>query len=304
MKKINLLSVLTIWAVLVACSSKSNDSKVPNEDTRGNLDGGGEPTSSLMLSKDSLSYIGYIEKFADNGLFYTDLYFKEDFNYDGYDKVANTGDSTVYKDEETNRRRIPLEKAAEYFDLTGLSEIKIYNRQNELLTTGKFIHVEYLEDALESRFVAVFDVENHNLTEYEFCIGNSNANLARLAYSAIEDPKLKSAVLEYLKLDATVNSIGNVSHYKLNQSGIIYSSISADTTAFIIESANDKFTTIYKSNSSEAISGMVIVSKQVNGRPILITKCLLPESDAMWTSLLIFDGAEYRVSKNHRINGM
>lgn len=283
--------------VLIGCSKpKTNEVHSIDTDTTDNI-----ATDFLIDEKnDTLSYVGYIGKFEDNGSFYTDLYFVDNFNYDLYNEITKLGDQSIFKDEETQRTRIEIEKAGQYFNLTGLTDIDIYNRENIKLTTGRLSHIEYVEDMIESSFVAVFQVDDLNIFEPLFCIGNSTDDLTKIDFSSHKDEKLKSELIDLLKLN--IDHIWRIEHYKLSDQ-TIYSTLSADTTAYIIETINNEHKTLYKSKSSETINSLNVISKKINGRPILLTDCAMPETDMMWNSVLIFNGTDYEPSKNHRISG-
>jgi len=286
---------LIIATLLFACSAPK-----ANESSTTNIIGTDDPNPGpAPLENDSVSYVGYIYKFDDNGLFYTDLYFVDDFNYDLYDQVKNTGDSIVYEGEETKRIMIPVNKTGKYFNLTGMARINIYSRENRLVTTGSLKQIEYVEDVIEGKFVAVFEAENPSVPDYAFCIGNSNSEPSTIQYTVIEDEQLKSTLIGHLQLDS--NRIWNITHYKIEGSETTYSTLSADTSAFIVETVGDVTETLYKSSSSETIGELTIISKEINGRPLLLIACGLPESDITWTSLLVFDGTAYQPARHHRL---
>lgn len=282
--------------VLMGCSKpKTNESQSITNDKA-------DSAESVLLTNDpsdTLCYIGYIQKFEDNNSFYTDLYFADNFNYDLYEELARMGDSVVFKDEETQRTRVEIEKVKQYFNLTGLKSINIYNRENLKLTAGRLSHIEYVEDMIETRFVAVFEVDHPNISDHLFCIGNLNDSLNKIYFYSHEDEKLKSELVSYLKLNT--DHIWSIRHYKLDNQAI-YSTVSADTTAYIIQTMDKTHNMLYKSNSSEAIGELTMISKKINGRQILLADCGMPETDMTWTSVLIFNGTTYEASKDHRIS--
>jgi hypothetical protein len=153
---------------------------------------------------------------------------------------------------------------------------------------------------LESKFVAVFQVYDPNITDQLFCVGNSNTDLTKIDIIPYKNEELNSELIDLLKLN--IDQIWNIEHYKLNDQAI-YSTVSADTTAYIIETMNNTHQTLYRSKSSETINSLDVISKKINGRPILLTECALPETDVMWSSVLIFNGIDYEPSKNHRVSG-
>ncbi len=283
--------------VLIGCSRpKPSELHPVNNDTTDNI------AADFLIDNqknDTLSYIGYIEKFEDNSSFYTDLFFVDNFDYDLYEEITKLGNQPIFEDEETQRTRIEIKKANQYFNLTGLKDIDIYNKENIKLTTGRLSHIEYVEDMIEGRFVAVFQVENPDVDDPLFCVGNSKEELTEIDFSVHKDEGLTSELIDLLKLN--INRIKKIGHYKLSDQ-TIFSILSADTTAYIIETINNGHKTLYKSKSSESINSLNVISKKVNGRPILLTECAMPETDMMWNSILIFNGTTYEPSKNHRIS--
>lgn len=286
---------LIILIFLTTCSTpRSNENQLAVGDEA-------DTTASALLPRnptDTLNYIGYIQKFEDNQSFYTDLYFVDGFNDDLYDDITKMGDKVIFKDEETKRTRIEIKKAGQYFNLTGLHTITIYNRNNLALTTGRLSHIEYVEDLIDNKFVAVFDVRNPDISDYLFCIGNMRGDLPTVKVSSYDDKKLDSDLITYLKL--STDHVWGITYYQLDDQ-TTYSTVSADTTAFIVETTGKPYQTLYKSKSSELISQLTIISKKINGRQILLTISGMPETDMGWSSVLIFNGTEYEISKDHRI---
>ncbi|MDZ7606942.1 MAG: hypothetical protein U5K79_15435 [Cyclobacteriaceae bacterium] len=254
--------------------------------------------SSNSVNSDTLSYAGYIHKFRDNDTFYTDLYFLNDINDQLYLDISKMGDSLVFEDEENRRTLIDLDKAGKYFNLTGLHTINIYNSENDKLTTGRFDHIEYVEGNIESSFAAVFLVENPHAKNPLFCIGNPADDLEKVSFTSFEDENLKSKLIEYLGVDSSL--LWNVSHYNFNSESIL-STVSANTTAYIIETKENTLKTLYKSKDDEAIFGLNVISKKINGREVLLADCVMPETDMTWTSVLLFNGSEYESTKDRRI---
>ncbi|MBX2966422.1 MAG: hypothetical protein KF845_09770 [Cyclobacteriaceae bacterium] len=294
MKPLYKLFALTL---LIACTTPGASDNSKSDSNTESITIAQQEIISNIQATDSLSYIGFINKFENSDDFYTDIYFIEGFNYADYDKVRSLGDSIIFRNEELKRVRIPTEKVKQYFILDGLNKINIYNRNNELITTGELTGVEYVEDVIESRFVAVFKLENPGISDYQFCIGNIRENLSTLEYSVIDSDTLTSKLIKHIGVNN--ERVWRQTHYKLSEHGNVYSIISADTTAFIIETLGNKVNLLYKSESSEFIYDLSIVSKEINGKPILLTFCGLPETDITWTSLLIFNGVEYKVNQNN-----
>lgn len=287
--------VLLTFIVLTSCSNP----KAIQDQTK-IIDQVGRETEPLLdAPEDTLSYIGFIDKFEDNNTFYTDLYFKDDFNYELYDKITQMDGDVVFKEDDITRTKFEIDKVGQYFNLTGLQNIDVYNIKNEKLTTGELSHIEYFEDVIEGRFVAVFRVKDPNISDHLFGIGNTNRELAKIEFASYDDESLNSDLIDFLKVDS--DDIWRIKHYKLDNE-TIYSTVSADTTAYVIETLDGNHTALYKSKSSEVINALFAVSGKISRRPILITKSGMPETDMTWTSVLIFNGKGYEVSSDHRIS--
>lgn len=287
--------VLLTFIVLTSCSNP----KAIQDQTK-NVDKVDDENKPLVdTQNDTLSYIGFIDKFEDNNTFYTDLYFIDDFNYDLYNKITKMDGEVVFKEDDITRTKFEIDKVGQYFNLTGLKNIDIYNIKNEKLTTGELSHIEYLEDVIEGRFVAVFRVKDPSISDHLFCIGNTNGELTKMEITSYDDENLNSDLTDFLKIGS--DNIWRIKHYKLDNE-TIYSTVSADTTAYVIEILNGSHTTLYKSKSTERINALFAVSGKINGRPILMTNSGMPETDMTWTSVLIFNGKAYEASSDHRIS--
>lgn len=293
------LSALIILTIL-SCSTPKTSESLISKDTTTNTQATLLIPNSMdsMNPLDSLSYVGYIERFPDNNSFYTNLYFVDNFNYNLYDEVAKMGNEIIFEDEETKRTKIPIKTASQYFNLTGLTNISIYNKENIRLAIGQLSHIEFVEDMIENKFVAVFNVDNTNMSDYLFCIGNSKGDLTTIQFDSFKDERLDSELINHLKL--TPNNIWIINHYKLNDEAI-FSTVSADTTGFIIKTVDKTHRILYKSKFNETINGLTIISKEINGQPIILTDCGMSETDMLWTSVLIFNGTDYEIIKDHRV---
>lgn len=288
--------IYIILILAMGCSKSNTEAKLVEL----NLEPKPVKIQSIINSiSDTLSYVGYINKFEDNNSFYTDLYFVDNFNYERYNEIIKMCKEVVYSDEEMKRTKGSIENVGYYFDLRGLTTISLFDEKNQKLATGKLSHVEYVEDMIEGRFVAVFDVNNQDISDHKFCIGNSDWSLSEIDFSIYENKTLQSDLIDYLKLNT--DHIWSVKQYKLNNQ-TIYSTISADTTAYIIETLNQKHNILYKSSFNEYIHGLTMISKKINNREILLIECGMPETDMTWRSVLTFNGKIYEVSENHKIS--
>lgn len=231
-------------------------------------------------------YIDRVYKFEDNNTFYVDE----------RDALIATAEEEIFSGDDVTRTLIP-ERVRSLFQLQGLSNITIYNKENVKLTKGKYSHIEYVQDLIEDKFVAVFEVEDPEIEGFVFCVGDQKKDLTPITYTEYTDEKLNVSLVNYLK--KSNSAVGTTKHYKFNQS--IYSAISLDTTAYIVETIGQNYKTLYTSKHSETISNLTIISKNANNKPVLLAECGQPDTDMMWTSVLTFNGTKYQPVKNHLI---
>lgn len=246
---------------------------------------------------DTLSYVGHISKFDDDELFYTDLLFVEGFDYDRYQELTNSSGDVEFEGSDFKRVKMLIGEIGQYFDLTGLGRIDVYNKNGTKLTAGRLSHIEYVEDLIEGRFVAVFEVDDPDVSDPVFCVGNPKSKLSEIDIVDYDDEELELELISSLNLD--VDRVWHHEHYKVGNLAI--STVSADTTAYVVEILNDLQLVLYKSDRSEVIDDMTIIPWYVNGRPIVLTSCSMPETDILWTSVLVFNGSEYDVRDSQRI---
>jgi hypothetical protein len=154
-----------------------------------------------------------------------------------------------------------------------------------------------VEDEIENKFVAVFNVENPHIVDPDFCIGNLKGHLSKIEFTSYTDEALKIELADFLGINA--EHVWRTNHYKLDNR--IISTVSADTTAYIIQTAENSHKTLYKSDYSETIYGLTVVTSSINGQPIFLTSCGMPDTDMTWSSVLIFNGEEYEVNSDSRI---
>lgn len=284
-----------LLVILTCCNSPNSSISEKQEDSLATTI---EPRSQTPT--DSSTYIGFIQKFNESDEFYTDLYFKDPYDYRNYEEVAKVADSLIFNDDETSRSRIPPEYAEKFFDLSGIQTIEIFDSTGKKLTTGKFIRVELFDNMITGGFVATYKVDNPQIANPSYCIGNRRWDLdPTQTYAALSDDELNSTITKFLNLDN--KQLWGMDHYSVSPSNEIYSVISSDTTAFVVETKNRNNVVLYASDYSEAVNTVVFIPIRINGKPVLLANCAAPETDSDWTNLLTYDGSEYKHASRCRI---
>ncbi len=286
--------IIFLSAILFNCST-------PKSTDTAKIDSVRLPIEPFLPINDSLSYIGFIEKFEETGEFFPDLSLGESVDIKNWTVARNLGDSVIYRDKNTFnvRTRIPIEKTYRFFDLTGLAEIKIYNSKNQNVATGKFKRIEYFEGSIDESFVSVFQVDKSNIEDYQYCIGNFNRRFDSLSYRIYNDEGLDEGLKEYLKWDG--EKMWRVSHYQLLEPESIFSFATVDTTSYVVETTGTDLNILYRSKWNEAISEIIIIPIYIKRKPIFLIRAGYYQSDISWNYLLVFNGQDYQISKRNRI---
>jgi hypothetical protein len=294
--KVNLISFLIAITALCSCTSKHSENKGIQTLVK-------TQQSELFDSADVKSYIGFVNRyyFQKTDEFYVDLYFKRTgISNKDYDRIANTHDSVIYKDDENRRCRIPLKIAGQEFDVTGIETLTLFDKNHKMLTKAHFVRVEYLDQTISPVFTAVYKAENTRLAAKAlYCIGNLTDKVVADKYTSFEDTLLTKEIAQ--KMGCTHKYTLEGKHYRNKDHQISISVINSDTTVLIVEKKNNSYKCLYKSHEPENINDIVFIPVIRNSRPVLLTKSFVPDTDVEWNSLLIFDGNIYEPSDRQRI---
>lgn len=259
-------------------------------------------TISLLDSSKNCSYIGFVNQyyFQNTDEFFIELYFKNDnIEDDEYTRIAESGDSTIFEDEENKRTRIPYAIARKVFDLSGLDSLSLFDSHHRFLTKAHFVRVEYLDQNISPVFTAVFKADNPDcLKKSIYCIGNLQDKFVSDTYTHFEKSALTREIGQTMGYSSQNFLEGK--HYRTKDQSVI-SVINSDTTAYIVEKKNVSYDCLYKSTTSESINDLIFVPVRRNNRPILLVRCTMPDTDVDWNELLVFDGKNYQIAERQRI---
>lgn len=193
------ITVLTLTLLTFGCSNKNN-AKGSNNDSLQTTYTDTIQTNNNVL-KENIQYIGFIDRFhfSNNNEAYVELYFiKDETNADEYEKIVKLADSLIYRDDENSRHKFPDNLSQKYFDLRGLSKLKIYDKDNKLFCNADFVRVEYLNQNISSPFIAVYKTDK--LIKEDGCYGISNFNgtFGQKNYTVSKDTVLTQNILTKL----------------------------------------------------------------------------------------------------------
>ena len=263
---------------------------------------------TLQVNSDALNaniqYIGFIDKFyfSNNNEAYIELYFiKDQTNDEEYNKIVKLADSLIYSDDENSRHKFPKNLSPKYFDLRGLSNLKIYDNNNIFFCNAEFLRVEYLNQNISSPFIAVYKTEEIIKADGYYGISNFNGTLERNNYTISKDTVLTQNILTKLNEQRPYYELeNNGTHLHFLNKDTVLSIVNSENFAYVILTTKKDFNVLYKSPDFENVSDLRIIPLAKNKLPYILTSNVKPETDVMWDNLLIYNGTKYKAANRQR----
>jgi len=261
-----------------------------------------EKTKKIL--NDKAQFIGFINRFEFSGgnEAYIELYFrKEPKNEEEYDKIVKLADSLIYQDEDNSRHYFPENLATDYFDLSGLFKLNIYDKHDKLFCKAEFLRVEYLNQNISSAFIAVFKTEKLINSDEYYGISNFNEIFAQKNFSIAKDSILTKKIMTRLTKQKTFKGLeNNGQHLYFTNNDTVLSIVNAENFAYIVLGKQKDFKVLYKSPVHENMIDLRVIPINKSGLPCILTKNIKPDSDIMWENLFIFNGQQYANSSRQR----
>jgi len=297
------LSILTILFFIFSCSNKANFKGSNHDSLQTNKIDTFNTINNVL--NENIQYINFIYNFyfsKENEVYIELDLIKEVKTADEYYKIAKLADSLIYKDEDNSRHRFPLSLATKYFDLRGISKLKIYDNNHKFISNADFVRVEFLNQNIQSPFIAVYKTEKYIKEDNHYCRSNFNGTFEPTNYSVTTDTILTQELLTKIDEKIPYYGIGNdASHFHFFNSDTILSVINSEKVVYIVLSTSNDFKVLYRSSDSENVYHINIIPLIKNGLPYLLIKNVWPEGDSRWDILLCFDGTKYTEVKSKRI---
>jgi hypothetical protein len=262
------------------------------------------PAQITQVSEDSSVYIGSIMSFAETSEFYTPIYYMSDQN--PYEYLEQQLDSVVYDHEEIKRSRLPLSIAQQYFNLTGLGRISVYDQAGNLITDATLQRIELLEGVLESEFVAVFKpmIPSWFSTDASYCVSSTllpDFQGRFCSFQELTDDRLTSQLLKQFEIDSA--DVWTLNHQVLKPHNTTFSIIATDAKSLLIETSNNVSQIIFETDADYSIMEVSPLHIEVNDKPMLLALMGVNETDMIWTSLLVYNSKKYEIMNRGRIGG-
>ena len=256
---------------------------------------------------DSCWFVSHIYAMPNSREIYVSLHYQLTIDESEYiDHSAAPVDSLIYDDGlEVKRSRLPLSIADQYFNLSGLNKIAVYDH-NGHIGDANFVRVELLYNLIESQFVAVFEpVKEAPAIPYgAYCIApapKTSQELPEISYQEIVDEILTGSIREVL------NVAGNpwrVKHVRVAPGERIYSSVSYDNGCFLVETVDGQSKIVMEVKDNVSILDLIPVSLEINGRPALLLQMGVNETDMLWSSLAVYSGTEFTFAEGNRFRNI
>ncbi|WP_130734651.1 hypothetical protein [Flavobacterium sp. J27] len=302
------LLFIIIHILVFSCAEKTNSNfstyqpkiSSPKDTIENNI----KPDTLLAILQENSHYIGYIKPFyfSNEQEVYIELYFlKDTLSVDEYAKIEKLADSLIYEDDDNSRLGFPKKLSNSYFDLRGLSNLKVYDDNHHFVCNANFIRVEYLNQNISPCFIAVYKTEKKIDSDHYYCISNINTTFEKLNYAIFKDSVFTQKIRQELSLTLPYNAFNEEgTHIRLNNNTTL-SIVNSSDYAYIVLKKEGTFKVLYKSKETENITGLTILPLSKNELPYILVRCIAPESDFMWEGLLYYDDNKYTYANRQRM---
>ena len=218
-----------------------------------------------------------------------------------FDYLHKQVDSVIFEDAEIRRTRIPLPIASKYFNLSGLDTISVYH-EADYAGDALFVRVEYMEDLIEGKFIAVFIPARKIIfpDEPDYCISKvkHQYETTPVTYQEIKDEQLTRKLIDTFVLDSA--KVWKALHTRVAPYESVYSAISMHSRLLLIETTGDQSRILMDLKEDWSISEITPLHLQSNGKPMLLFTMGVNETDMMWSAVAAFSGDAYVFGAGNR----
>jgi hypothetical protein len=264
--------------------------------------------SHIRIEVNPNIYVNKIEYFPETGEFYVSVLPKEQLDVKKYYQLSLKADSLIYRDGETLRKGFPIALATEYFDLSLLDYLNIYDYSHSFITRVKFSRVEYYQSSITSSYIAVFKPEKTfagNNREF-YCVSIN----ARISRKSKTDTITDNPLTERIKKEMGIQTkhVWAIRHVNVPASGSIISILSCDeknkrlTSSYLTEMKNNKLTLMNFYNEEFAFLDILPLPLEINFKPVFLITLGIPGTDeGEIYAPLVYDKNVYWLIKGNKV---
>lgn len=289
----NVIAFLFFVSVLIACDKKKADADNPPDSSEASM-------LQREIPQDSGMYIGLGVPLNENE-FYIDLYLKDsvEVNDDINEFLQGSTDSIIYQDDDIKRSLLPRSIAEEYFDLAHLEHLDLFDSLGTVIGSADLQQVEFYEDLIETRIIAVY--RSARIPKVSYVIGGDEGDdrIEGFSSRALKDQSLDKAVTSKIESLSDPATRLTMMHRKLQPGGATYTFASDNKSSYIFDHTTSE---VLYARADMMFLQVVPIHKWRNGRPVFLAVVGQPETDLLWTILLMFDGKEYNSTEHQRMN--
>ncbi len=284
----NVIPLFFCVSLLIACDKKTDSGQSPDN----------QPL--VDIPQDSGMYIG-IPVPLNQKEFYIDLYPKDsvEVNDDMHEYLQGSIDSIVYQDDEMKRSLLPFPIAEEYFDLIHLQHLTLFDSVGNEIGTAELDQVQFYEDFIETRIIAVYRSEVASKVKYVIGGDVTDDRVEGFSSRIIKDTGFDKPVIAKIESVADPAARLAMIHRKIEPGSSVFTFASDYKNSYIFD---HKRSEVVYAREDMTFLQVLAVHKQRNNRPVFLAVVGQPETDLIWTMLLIFDGKEYNSTAHQRLN--
>lgn len=235
--------------------------------------------------------------------YYTPLFFNSDYDEDDTHAVESLSDSVVYQAAKIIRKRIPTKTAEAIFMMDDLDSLYILDARNGEIFTGSLLRVEYMDNGVENKFMAVYaaNLPGTDPAERYYCTSEPLADryINDFSYRIVNDKSLNQYIVHRLNRSRSVN--WNITNIEVLPSRATYSIVNSASESFVTELYNDKFDVVITMNEGHRIENIVPLPFEFNEHPLMFITVSRRGQTSLKTSLAMFaDYLEYKFVNGNR----
>lgn len=250
-------------------------------------------------------YLNAIEYFAETKEFYINIPFRKEVDLEMFERIGERADSVIFQTEETKRSRLPIQVAQQYFDLTLLDTLNVYDYAHHFVTGAKLARIEYYQPSIESSFIAVFKPENTSIDEGKPYYCTSPMKRLWTGMRAVErtSSSLTNRIIN--EFDLRPRYRWSSQHIKLvdEESTLSVLAVTRENedkiSSYLTQLKNGKLQILSKYKGEDAFWQLLPLPVQHDKHPVLLISLAVPDSDVSpFYAPFIWEKSGYKMVEN------